>query len=725
MSHLRLLLFACLALLGLSPAAAIDEADLLPIDEAFALSATRQDDGRIALRWVIAEGYYLYRHRIAVDSPDGSFAPGALALPDGIAYHDEFFGDVETYRGELLAVLDGTAQGGATQAQLRVRYQGCADLGVCYPPHAKTINVALSAAPSSAPFSALPLGNAGKPLLGDPQAVDFQVETLPLPAEQAFRFEAIATSPNVILMRFTPAPGYYLYRDHSEFTLHADGKATALAPQWPPAVDHHDEHFGQVAVYFDLVETPLPLQRHDAAAVSATLEAVFQGCQNNGICYPPITRRIDIDLPAASADSLVAATLDEGGDARFGLAVALLTLLSALLGGLILNLMPCVLPVLSLKALSLAQGGGAQARRSAAWYTLGVLVSFAAVGALVLALRQAGMLLGWGFQLQQPLAIAFLAFVMFIVGLALSGVFQIGAGLAGAGQSLTEKKGPAGDFFTGVLAVVVASPCTAPFMGPALAYAFGAPAWLALAVFLALGLGLALPFLLIGFIPALAQRLPRPGAWMDTFKQFMAFPMYLTAAWLVSVLAAQRGASAVLYVLAGFTLLALGLWWHERQRLRGSAWSRRAGMALAVVAVALTLNTLHGLPATTTASASAANEAEGEVAYSAERLAALRGEGRLVFVNMTADWCVTCKLNERAVLSQDTFRQALADAGGVYMKGDWTNVDPAITTFLESHKAVGVPLYVVYPAGGGEGEKLPTLLTAGIVTDALQRAHGR
>jgi thiol:disulfide interchange protein DsbD len=214
-------------------------------------------------------------------------------------------------------------------------------------------------------------------------------------------------------------------------------------------------------------------------------------------------------------------------------------LLLALGGGLILNLMPCVLPVLSLKALGLAQGADShgQARRQALWYTAGVLVSFAAVGAIALALRQAGLALGWGFQLQQPGVVAALALVMIAIGLSLSGVVNVGAGLAGSGQRLAQKSGPAGDFFTGVLAVVVASPCTAPFMGTALAFAFAASPAAAIGVFLALGLGLALPFLLIGFVPALAARLPRPGAWMETFKQVMAFPMYLTAVWLLWVLA--------------------------------------------------------------------------------------------------------------------------------------------------------------------------------------------
>ena len=402
-----------------------------------------------------------------------------------------------------------------------------------------------------------------------------------------------------------------------------------------------------------------------------------------------------------------------------GTSSLLVALALALTGGLILNLMPCVLPILSLKALSLAESGreGGDARRRALWYTAGVLVSFVAVGALAIALRAAGQALGWGFQLQQPWVVGLLAYVMFAVGLSLSGVFAIGHRLAGTGHGLASRRGPVGDFFTGVLAVVVASPCTAPFMGVALAYAFTAPTPLALLVFAVLGLGLALPFLLIGFVPALASRLPRPGAWMDTLKQVLAFPMYLTAVWLLWVLGKQRGIDAVGLALVGLVLLALGLWWFQRARFAVAPLQRALALALAVSAL-VPLAMLHRLPAETTA----APTTEGHAAYSAERLAALRAEGRIVFVDMTADWCVTCKANEKAVLNTPAFRELLATHDAVMLTGDWTNVDPAITAFLEAHGAVGVPLYVLYPRGGGAGEVLPTVLTQDGMRRAFERA---
>ncbi len=546
-----------------------------------------------------------------------------------------------------------------------------------------------------------------------------------LPEDQAFRFEAIANSASELLVRLTPAPGYYLYRDRTSFKLlGADGLQLG-EPRWPPGKPHRDEHFGEVIVYFDVAEFPLPVLRSNTSAQTVSLQASFQGCLIDGICYPPMTRVVEVTLPAgvgaASAATLVAegiaaeaAPTGTAGEGGF-----LFSLLLAFIGGLILNLMPCVLPVLSFKALGLAQASRSHshARAHALWYTAGVLASFALVGALVLALRGAGQALGWGFQLQQPWVVGSLALLMFAIGLSLSGVFQFGSSLAGVGQSLTEKSGPAGDFFTGVLAVIVASPCTAPFMAGALGYAFTAPVLPAMLVFLMLGLGLALPFLLIGFVPALAARLPRPGAWMDTLKHWLAYPMYLTAVWLVWVFGKQRGIDALALLLIGAVMLALALWWYERQRL-GEATAKKM---LAYFLLALALGTLV-LASRGPAHPASVALAEHAVPFSAEKLAQLRAEGTPVFIDMTADWCITCKVNEKAVLDTEEFRDLLERTGTVYMVGDWTNQDTAISTFLDEFKAPGVPLYVVYPANGGPGKKLPQILSLSLMRESLEAA---
>ncbi|MCC4620991.1 protein-disulfide reductase DsbD [Xanthomonas cassavae CFBP 4642] len=752
-------LFAASLALVAPAAQAVSEADLLPVDQAFALSAQADSRDSIALQWKIAPGYYLYRHRIGVKSGQG-FAAGELTLPEGESKHDAFFGQVQTYRKLLQATLAGKAEPSLQTAVLQVQYQGCADAGVCYPPQRREIRVTLPGAPAAnaAPprenLGALVPRNASGPRLFGATGQAAGMEALPLPAEQAFTFEAIVGDGNSLLLRFTPAPGYYLYRDRTSLALEGSSGVRTGLPRWPQGKTHRDEHFGDVVVYFDQAEVTLPLLRERADPARVTLVATFQGCQTDGICYPPMTRRVALDLPAGTvspqnqaqaaplmisplaagqtpaepappqaAQGARRATVDASADnpqrtqpphTDKGL-LAMLAL--ALLGGLVLNLMPCVLPILSLKVLGLAHSGESRshARSHAIWYSLGVLVSFAAIGGLVIALRAAGQAAGWGFQLQQPWFVAALAYLMFAVGLSLSGVFTLGSNLGGIGQSLAARNGPLGDFFTGVLACVVASPCIAPFMGTALAYAFTAPALLAMLVFLALGLGLALPFLLIGFIPSLACRLPTPGAWMETLKQVLAFPMYLTAIWLLWVLGKQRGVDAVALMLVGATLLALGLWCFERSR-----WSsHRPGMRLAAVMLLLAIVPVVGvtrlrLPAATAAS-------EGVVAFSPQLLDRLRADNRVVFVNMTADWCVTCKANEKNVLGSAEFRDALRRVDAVYMKGDWTNVDPAISTFLDQHQAVGVPLYVVYGPGAPPAI-LPTVLTGAITEDALLRA---
>lgn len=756
--------------------ASLTEDDLLPIDEAFALTADT-DAGSLRLHWRIAEGYYLYRHRVALKPLTDGVAIDEPALPDGQRHTDEFFGDVETYRGELAAsavIVDWPAD--IARARFEVRYQGCADAGVCYPPHRATIELqrpaglaitgtaaaggdndnplarALGAPAAPALALAEPtagpidLGGGNEAILQDPLPAEREP---PLPEDQAFVFEAIAWSPTEVLARFTMPKNYYLYRDGSNFSVDAgsgDDTWQLGAPAWPTPRQHSDDHFGAVSVYFDLVEIPITVAPARAGQTGPLrLSATFQGCQLDGICYPPMTRRVSLDMPPADAAQVraaqaavarnpyVATALKEPADAGTTAATTrssaldeaepdstlgiLGALLLALLGGVVLNLMPCVLPILSLKVLGLARSGesAAKARHHALWYTAGVLVSFAAVGLAVIGLRAIGLALGWGFQLQQPVIVAVLAYVMFALGLSMSGVFNIGVGLTGAGQNLTARSGPAGDFFTGVLAVVVASPCTVPFMGSALAYAFASSSLVALLIFLALGLGLALPFLLVGLVPALASRLPKPGAWMETLKQFLAFPMYLTAIWLVWILGRQRGIDAVAAVLVGATVLALALWWWERGRYRDGTAHRALALALIVLAL-LPLPYVHRL----VAPAQAAPTQAGWVPYSAERLASLRAEGRGVFVDMTADWCVTCKANEKLVLHTERFDKLLAQTNTVAMVGDWTNVDPAISAFLKDYQAVGVPLYVVFRPGiDGPGRKLPTVLTFGIVETAL------
>lgn len=424
----------------------------------------------------------------------------------------------------------------------------------------------------------------------------------------------------------------------------------------------------------------------------------------------------------ATADTTDAAAASDAAAPTQRLNSLTLALLLAFAGGVILNLMPCVFPVLTMKALTLAQSGGdrRRARREGNLYTLGVLVSFAVIGATLLALRAGGEQIGWGFQLQSPWLVAALVYVLFALGLSLSGVLTIGSGWMNLGQRLTEGGGDRAAFFTGVLACVVAAPCTAPFMGAALGYALTQPPVAAMSVFLALGLGLAAPLALLAWLPVLARRLPRPGPWMETFKQVLAFPMYLVAVWLLWVLAHQTGADGVGIALVGLVLLAFGLWSWQRAQWRGSI----ALKATAVVALALAVLALPLPQQLSTIPAGAASSDARWQTWTPQRLDELRSIGQPVLVNMTAAWCITCLANERVALSSDAFYERLRRHGITYLKGDWTSYDSDITAYLTRFDRAGVPLYVLYPRGTGTVQVLPQLLTPTAVLEALDLAAG-
>jgi thiol:disulfide interchange protein DsbD len=394
----------------------------------------------------------------------------------------------------------------------------------------------------------------------------------------------------------------------------------------------------------------------------------------------------------------------------------------ALLGGLILNLMPCVFPVLAMKALGIARLSGERrfvVRTHALSYTAGVVLAFVALGAALLMARTAGSAAGWGFQFQSPIFVAGIAWLLFAVGLNLSGVFEIGFGGAGAGQGVAARGGHLGSFATGLLAVVVATPCTAPFMGAAIAAGLAAPAAVTMLVFAAMGVGLAAPYLLLALVPALARLMPKPGRWMDIFKQALAFPMYAAAAWLVWVLSQQTGPTGVLTCLVGIVLLGFAGWALGVAQASAGVKGRRVGRSAAIAGLLAALAVLSGVPVAPTEGTVA--EA-GVEAFSPARLAALRAQGKPVFIDMTAAWCVTCLVNERVAITTAPMQQEFARRGIVYLKGDWTRQDPEITAFLRAHGRDGVPLYVYYPADGREPVVLPQILTEGLLLGEIDQA---
>lgn len=402
----------------------------------------------------------------------------------------------------------------------------------------------------------------------------------------------------------------------------------------------------------------------------------------------------------------------------------LVALLFAFIGGLILNLMPCVFPILSIKILGFAQGrdhSRSTLRNHGLMFGLGVVVSFWLLAGTLLVLRAGGEQIGWGFQLQSPWLIGGLALLMFALGLMLVGVFEIGFSLASAGGRLDKREGLGGAFWSGVLATIVATPCTAPFMGTALGYALGQPAISALAVFTLLGVGMATPYVLLSLFPRWIHRLPKPGQWMESLKQALGFPLFATAAWLVWVFGLQTGINGAANLLLAMTLLGLGAWVLGRWGLPTRSPKQRmiARVAVVVTLVLAFLATGRGVRQTAAAVATEAANSEWRV-FDPTEVDRLVSAGQPVFVDFTAAWCLSCQANKAVTLNASSVQEAFRDKGVVRFRADWTQRDPVITAALESFGRSGVPLYVLYPPGG-DPVLLPAILSAGIVNDALER----
>ena len=392
----------------------------------------------------------------------------------------------------------------------------------------------------------------------------------------------------------------------------------------------------------------------------------------------------------------------------------------AFVGGLILNFFPCVFPVLSMKALSLARRGEVANghRAHALAYLGGVMFSFAVLAALLLGLRATGAAFGWGFQFQSPWFVLVMAALFFALGLSLSGVFNFGGALMGVGDSLTRRSGASGSFFTGVLASVAATPCTAPFMGAALGYAVAQPALEATAVIMVLGLGFAVPMTLLSLSGAFARLLPKPGPWMETLKQALAFPLYATVVWLVWVLSLQAGADGVLG--AGAVLIAVGFAaWLVGMTQAGRTFRYAFAAAVVVATFSLAGPMIDFAQDARQAEPRTGTSSEVGEPFSVARLEELRAQGRPVFVNFTAAWCITCKVNEEVALNSEGFREALERGNTAYLVGDWTNQDEEVSRMLRQFDRAGVPLYLLYAGNGEPPEVLPQILTEGLVLRKL------
>ncbi|WP_226665105.1 protein-disulfide reductase DsbD family protein [Microbulbifer aggregans] len=558
-----------------------------------------------------------------------------------------------------------------------------------------------------------------------------------LPVDQAYQQDFLFAQNGEISALFQIAPEYYLYRDKlALYLLGEDGK-TELPLEIEKGEVIWDDYFEkETEVYRWQLEIPVSIPSNlRSADTPLKLELHYQGCADAGLCYPPQTRRFAIDLNQQTATPLSAggpsaATGNRTPLANYAQSQAaadssdtgfLLALLLAFGGGLILNLMPCVFPVLSIKALAITHSKGNHHLHGWA-YTAGVIATFTLIAAVMLALRATGEAVGWGFQLQSPPVVATLVYLFFIMGLSLSGLTEFGSRLMGMGGQTNS--GLSGSFSTGALASVVASPCTAPMMGSALGFAVTQPAPVALAVFAALGAGMAAPFLLLTYAPQLAERLPRPGPWMERLKQLLAFPMYLTAVWLLWVLGRQTGSDGVALVLAGAVAIAFALWLWPRPTDITQGVGRFSRSALAVAALAGAALLIPQLEKTAGSSASTMASSYWQT-YSPETLESARAEGQPVLINMTAAWCITCLANEKVVLSSDAVSDAIGQLGITALKGDWTNQDPQISDLLARYGRTSVPLYLLYPAGGGEPTILPQILTRDGLLSALRDAAGK
>jgi thiol:disulfide interchange protein DsbD len=528
-----------------------------------------------------------------------------------------------------------------------------------------------------------------------------------LPVEEAYRVEVVSESASQLRVLWQIAPDYYLYQHQFAFSLENDPNNSGVSARYSQALAKTDEYFGDVEVYYDFADITLTASM--PLVENAILTITSQGCADAGLCYPPrkdyfqLTGALGEAQPISAQDALA---LLRTSEAPTQSADALILMLAfAFAGGIILNLMPCVFPILSLKILSFAGSDSESNHRHGWFYSLGVIVSFASIAALLIGLKSAGEAIGWGFQLQSPIFVSLLALLFLAMAFSLAGLTEIGTSWMGVGGSLTAGDHNRSSFFTGVLAVVVASPCTAPFMGTALGFALTQPTVLALSVFIALGAGMASPMLALSYSQWLRNRIPKPGAWMVTLRQALSLPLFLTVIWLLWVAGRQTSIDTFAGLLVACVLLGMGLWWSNSSGLKRLS---------SLIALLLCAGTTY---ASLTLERTDSNAAP---AFSRSHLAETVSGANPVFVDVTADWCITCIANEKAVLETNGIQQAFQQQGVIYYVIDWTNYDPAVAKFLEEFQRNGIPFYLVYPGNNRPPQVLPQILTKQIVLDAIK-----
>lgn len=529
-----------------------------------------------------------------------------------------------------------------------------------------------------------------------------------LPVTEAYE-PLLSVSGDVLQLNWRISDGYYLYKERFASELFSAGETSVQTPDYGEAIIKDDPYFGPTPVYYNFANAELPLPASDTFLLKLTA----QGCADAGLCYPPHEWYFRVsaegEINPTNATVWTAATSSPGAPAQVNASPHLgLMLIFAILGGVILNLMPCVFPVLGLKVLSFTQSPAGKASLHGAFYSAGVIASFIAVALALVVLKSAGAAVGWGFQLQTPWFVALLSCVFFVLSLNLLGVFEFSVIGATPGQGLSQRNDYVGSFFTGVLATVVATPCTAPFMGTALGFAATQSTAVSLLVFAALGAGMALPVYVLTLFPGAVKRLPRSGPWMLHLKQFLSFPLLATAIWLCWVTGRQTGVNGMGLTLLAWLALGLSVW----------CMGLRSKVAM-VTAIAGLLCAIMLINQTRSLNTQASPIAADSISYSAATVSELRANGRPVFIDVTADWCITCKVNERVALHTDTVRAAFERHNVAYVVADWTRYDAPITALLEEYQRNGIPLYLLYIPGEERARILPQILTESLVLEAL------
>jgi len=727
------LLCICTLLLGSlglhAGASAADADNLLPVEQAFRVEATAVDRGAIRFEFKIADDYYLYRERIKTKSSDPALTLGALDLPPGEKKHDEFLGDVEVYHHGLTATQHLTAPAGLVKAALELRYQGChqVDPKICFPPQKVSLSILLpkgdaGTAPAS-PSAALTA--PGGSILGG---------NTPLPAEQAFVFEAIATGANEVLARFTMPKGYYLYRDKTVFTL-ADGASASLGtPRWPPGKDHTDANFGTTTVYFDQVEVPIAVTRAGASAQTLALSANFQGCLENSVCYPVITRTVNIVLPAGgagasvtvapAADAASAATSTENGDSRFQRALdgSLWLVFGAFfLAGLGLAFTPCVFPMIPILSGIIAGAGDNISTKRA------LLLSFVYILANAVIFTIAGVIAGLAGKnlqvaFQTPWVLWCFAGMFVLMALSMFGFYELQLPSSWQSKIANVSNKQSGGSLTGVavmgaLSALIVGPCVTPPLAVAVLYiAQKHDALLGGFALFALALGMGAPLVVFG--ASAGKLLPRAGAWMDAVKAVFGVGFLALAIWMLSRILDSGWTMLMAGVLAVASAVYLGAM--ERLPEGASGWRKLwktlgvvlliAGSAELIGAAAGSddlLQPLRGVGAgAVSATGSAAQPATlpfrkiKSVADVERELAAARTAGKPVMLDFYADWCVSCKEMEKFTFSKPAVQQALA--GFVLLQADVTANDDTDQALMKRYNIVAPPDTLFFATDGAE-----------------------